>query len=57
MSKSHDSLHLRQSMPKTTTTSKVLRLPRNQYIDLNPLRSPVPVTKSRLWTTNSTTNK
>ena len=32
----------------TTTMSKVLHLPRNLYIDIKPLRSPAPVTKSTL---------
>ena len=52
---SHDSLHLsrNQSASKTTTTSKVLHLPRNLHFEVSRLRSLAPVTKSRLCTTNT----
>ena len=55
MSKSHDSLHLsrNQSTSKITTMSKALCLPRNLHMEVKPLRSLAPVTKSRLWSTKA----
>ena len=51
--KSHDSLHLsqNQSTSKSTTVSKVLRLPRSLHFEVKPLRSLAPLPTSRLWTT------
>ena len=54
-SKSHDSLRMSRNLSSSTITalSKVLHLPRNLHLEVKPLRSLAPVTKSRLWTTKT----